>query len=86
MCKFCSGSFLLSSSVEVTDDIIFFGRENNDTIDVATIKKWQEYEDIDVQIDRGHLILWLGEDRGCLDHADDRIKINYCPICGQKLE
>ena len=37
-----------------------------------------------VNIDRGYLRLSNPEDNGCLDHGE-RIKINYCPICGDKV-
>lgn len=36
-------------------------------------------------IDRGHLRLADKEDCQCMDHGEN-IKINYCPMCGKKIE
>ena len=37
-----------------------------------------------VIIDRKHLRLCMDDDHNCLDHGE-RIEINYCPFCGEKL-
>jgi len=37
-----------------------------------------------VFIDRGYLRLVDVEDSQCLDHGE-KVKINYCPICGRKI-
>ena len=86
MCKYCEGNKLLSSSIKVLDDIIFFDKGDEDIVDIGTIKKWIENIDINIQIDRGHLVLWVGEDRACLDHADDKIKANYCLVYGEEIK
>ncbi|MCP4989064.1 MAG: hypothetical protein GY928_24300 [Colwellia sp.] len=37
-----------------------------------------------VVVDRGHLRLVDIDDYNCLDHGE-KIKINFCPMCGKKL-
>lgn len=48
---------------------------------------WGRYAyDIELQVivDRGYLRLGLIDDMQCLDHGE-KIKINYCPMCGEKF-
>lgn len=86
MCKYCkNGSSLLFEIKNIINDVILFGLEDDDTVEVRDINKYTYDEDILVDIDRGYLCLWFGEDRGCIDHALDKIKINYCPICGSEI-
>jgi hypothetical protein len=51
--------------------------------DIA-MEQFVGYEKLQVIIDRGYLRLCYIDDCDCLDH-DEKIKINYCPMCGKKL-
>lgn len=51
---------------------------------VFTGEEVQGYEDdVYVFIDRGYLRL-AGNDSECLDHGE-KVKINFCPLCGEWL-
>jgi len=41
-------------------------------------------ESYSVHIDRGYLRLSQDGDNQCLDHGE-KIKINFCPVCGEWL-
>lgn len=41
-------------------------------------------ENMQIIIDREHLRYCSVDDCNCLDHGE-KIKINYCPMCGYKL-
>ena len=45
----------------------------------------QGYDEWQVFIDRGCLRLAAPEDCQCMDHGE-KIKINYCPMCGVKID
>ena len=42
--------------------------------------------DVELQIvvDRGYLRLGCADDMQCMDHGE-KIKINYCPMCGERM-
>jgi hypothetical protein len=46
--------------------------------------KLSGYEELQVIIDRGFLRLGYTDDMQCMEHGE-KIKINYCPICGNKI-
>ena len=46
-------------------------------------EKFCGYEDRFVFVDRGYL-RYTTDDYSCLDHGE-KIKINFCPMCGRKL-
>ena len=41
--------------------------------------------DLQVIVDRGYLRMGDADDMQCMDHGE-KIKINFCPMCGLKLE
>lgn len=76
MCEHCNGEnrFLL------TDEFI----KNIGFAENVTQKDLHIFqEDYFVFVDRGYLRL-AGEDSDCLDHGE-KIKINFCPMCGEKI-
>lgn len=87
MCKYCNNDeILLSGKLEVLSDLAFFGNKDLDQVYVQDVKQFLEDELVRVFYDnRGYLRLTVGDDIGCLDHSEDRIKINYCPMCGKSL-
>lgn len=87
MCNYCSNDeVLLSGNIEVLSNLAFFGNSDLDKVYVQDVKQFLENEIIQVFYDnRGYLRLTIGDDIGCLDHSEDRIKINYCPMCGESL-
>lgn len=87
MCKYCNDDeILLSGNIEILNDLIFFGSDDLDKVYIQDVRQFLENEVIQVFYDnRGYLGLTIGDDTGCLDHSEDRIKINYCPMCGESL-
>jgi hypothetical protein len=83
MCKYCDGSnhFLLNDEFLVCEDILILAGESN--IDMTGNQLLKFKECVDVSIDRGYLRM-VGEDNSCIDHGE-RIKINFCPVCGEWL-
>ena len=49
-----------------------------------TDKPLVQEEILEVKITRGHLAIGYQGDMNCLDHTE-HVKINYCPMCGEKL-
>jgi len=48
---------------------------------------WGQYAfdtEMQVIVDRGYLRLGFTDDMQCMDHGE-KIKINYCPMCGEKF-
>ena len=43
------------------------------------------YEEMQIIVDRGYLRLGFTDDMQCLDHGE-KIKINYCPMCGNRMK
>lgn len=87
MCKYCKeDEMLLQDEIEKFDDICLFMKKDEDTIATKVIKQFIGTEKLRVFIDRGYLRVTIGDDIGCLDHSVDRIKINFCPNCGEKIE
>ena len=48
-------------------------------------KEVNDYKNFALFIDRGYLRFADAEDKNCLDHGE-KIKINYCPMCGTEIE
>lgn len=88
MCKYCEEDVvLLKGNVEILSGLAFFGSNSDlDKMYIKDVKQLLEEEVIQVFYDRGHLRLTIGEDIGCLDHSEDRIKVNYCSMCGGKIQ
>lgn len=85
-CEICKEERdLLFGTIETFNDIYLLGQKDGDSLDVATIKRALEEEEIRVFFDRGCLRLTIGDDINCLDHSIDYVKINYCPACGREL-
>lgn len=86
-CEYCKDEDdILSSDLEVIDDIFITFSKDDDTFTSKYIKGFYETERLRVFYDRGYLRLTKGDDIGCLDHSEDRIKANYCINCGKKLQ
>ena len=86
MCDYCdNGKVLLKGKIDKFNDICLFGLKDEDVIRVRELKAYFEEERIRVFYDRGYIRLTVGDDIGCLDHSEDKIKINYCPMCGRSL-
>jgi hypothetical protein len=74
MCDYCKGKSLLNHDTRVDDPSPYGG----------SIRR----TNFKVQIDRNNLILhrsMVGNFR-MIDSNEAQIKINYCPICGEKLD
>lgn len=88
MCDYCEhGKVLLKSNIEVLSNTFGFGCRIEDVIIYKDVYDSLEKESVRVFYDsRGALRLTFGDDIGCLDHSEDTIKINYCPMCGKDLQ
>jgi hypothetical protein len=55
--------------------------------DVATaaFETFTGYEEMQIIIDRGYLRFGFTDDMQCMDHGE-KIKINFCPMCGESLQ
>jgi hypothetical protein len=42
-------------------------------------------EEMQIIVDRGYLRLGFSDDMQCMDHGE-KIRINYCPMCGKDLK
>ena len=77
MCDYCSKNTYLMKT-EIIDDA-FIGWSNE--IKLTDL----DYKSIAVMLDmRGYLRLVNVDDYDCLDHGE-KIKINYCPMCGREI-
>lgn len=86
MCKYCENEVdLLAAEVEELDDIFLTFADDRQQFTAGHIRTFYDINQVRVFYDRGYLRLTKGEDVGCLDHSEDRIKINFCPICGNNL-
>ena len=47
---------------------------------------WEPIDSINIKIiiDRGYLRMIEDDDGECLDHGE-KVKINYCPMCGKPI-
>ena len=70
MCDFCSKDNML---MRKSVPCVIWGEVHEEDNEVLVI-----YDD------RGYLRL-VYDDFGCLDHGE-KFKINYCPMCGEKLK
>jgi len=77
MCDYCSNNTYLIKK-EIIDDT-FIGWNNE--IKLTDLN----YKTIAIMLDtRGYLRLVNVDDCDCLDHGE-KLKINYCPMCGDKI-
>ena len=82
-CEYCDDSnhFILNDSfISIRDFCILAGDEEL-KMTGNQILKFEEC--ITVYIDRGYLRM-TGDDSACMDHGE-KIKINFCPVCGEWL-
>jgi hypothetical protein len=78
MCQFCEEEKILLQEDEIVYNVSFgWG-------DVKIYRNQCVEYTLSVFVDRGYLRLVDLEESGCLDHGE-KIKINFCPICGCKL-
>ncbi len=75
-CKYCNNS----SRFLLTDEFI---KSIGFAINITQENLHIFQEDYFVSIDQGYLRLNTNDD-SCLDHGE-KIKINFCPMCGTKL-
>lgn len=82
-CKYCDDSnhFILNKEFLSIEDLCILS--GDDDIGMTGNKILEFKESFCVFIDRGYLRL-VGEDSNCLDHGE-KIKINFCPVCGEWL-
>lgn len=88
MCKYCNDDNtkdILKSDIDELDDIFLSFAKDTDEFKASYIRTFYEAEKLGVFYDRGYLRLTRGDDIGCLDHSEDRVKMNYCPMCGRKI-
>ncbi len=79
MCDYCTeGKHILEKEV-ANNSILYWGIGHPITKEHLQSTEY----DIVVKIDRGYLRLVDPDDDQCLDHGE-RIKINFCPFCGEK--
>jgi len=77
MCDYCSNNTYLIKTKIIDDAFIGWNNE----IKLTDLN----YKTIAIMFDtRGYLRLVDKEDHDCLVHGE-KFKINYCPICGKKL-
>jgi hypothetical protein len=77
MCEYCAEEKTIMEK-EFLDDWIFQWQKG--PIEKSSI----DYSCYKIFIDRGYLRFVDADDCQCMDHGDS-IKINFCPICGDKL-
>lgn len=77
-CKYCLNRETLLEKDDVIDSTHFRWCSEISIDEVL-------FDAISVFIDREHLRLVDPQDTQCLDHGE-KIKINYCPMCGEKLK
>lgn len=80
-CKYCNDTnhYLLSAEFIHMSIFSMLGESKitgNEALD--------HEESYSVHIDRGYLRLSQDDDDQCLDHGE-KIKINFCPVCGEWL-
>ena len=80
MCKHCENVSILLEKDEVISNLSFGWGDDETKINRSQCVDYT----IAIVLDRGYLRLVDKEDYGCLDHGE-KIKINYCPMCGNKL-
>lgn len=80
MCEYCDKEKTIFS-IEFIDTWIWAWCHGKP----KTLKEAEEHQaKRDVFIDRGYLRLADPDDSQCMDHGE-KIKIEYCPLCGSKL-
>lgn len=79
-CEHCDGKdrYLLSQEVLPIPVFSMLGESK-----ISGNEALEHEEPVFVFIDRGYLRL-VGTDSQCLDHGE-KIKINFCPVCGEWL-
>jgi len=80
-CKYCddSGYFLLNNSFIDCTIFSMIGEES-----ITGNEALKHEETYSVHVDRAYLRLTRDGDDQCLDNGE-KIKINFCPVCGEWL-
>lgn len=79
MCKFCEQYESIFEKDIISDWILGWITDDVVKKDALTYDTWKIF------IDRGFLRLVPKDDCQCIDHGE-RLKINYCPFCGEKQQ
>ena len=78
MCNFCEKESTLLEKEDLISEISFGWGD-------IKINRSECFEyNLNLFIDRGYLRLVNPDDSDCLDHGN-KIKIHFCPMCGEKL-
>lgn len=82
MCEFCDDS----KSLLIQDELISHQSWGwgNDEVKINLRDALELSYSLHVMVDRGYLRLIDPEDGDCMDHGE-RVKINFCPMCGRNL-
>ena len=80
MCNYCDDNNILIKKDDLISPTSFGWGDDDTKINLSQTANLS----LIVFVDRGYLRLADAEDCGCLDH-DEKILINYCPMCGKKL-
>lgn len=78
MCGFCEERRTIFSMEKLDDWVLGWDK------DAVISSESAIYSTIGVFIDRGFLRMVDLDDSQCLDHGS-KVAINYCPLCGMKL-
>lgn len=81
-CEFCNESKIMITKEVENSGLLYWckGKEITRELLNDCIQKGE----LIIHIDRGYLRLSNPDDNNCLDHGE-KIKINYCPICGFEI-
>lgn len=80
-CSNCKdGEFLIEKDVD-NNNILQWSIGSELTVEMLNNTE----QKLIIHIDRGYLRISDPEDNQCLDHGE-KIKINYCPICGDNIK
>jgi len=82
-CKYCNDSdhYMMARKELCINDICILSGESK--IDMTGNQLLEFEESLMVYIDRGYLRM-TNDDSACIDHGE-KIKINFCPMCGEWL-
>jgi len=83
MCKYCEeDEIFIEQEITIDRGFGWTYDENTKATEIFNNDRFKEHQII--IIDRGYLRLCDLNDYNCLDHSE-KIKVNYCPMCGKEL-
>lgn len=83
MCEYCEKDKTMMSQEIISRSNWGWGADN--LIKLTLTEAEEDPVKLAVFIDRGHLRLVDSSDCNCMD-AGEKIKIKFCPMCGEKLK